>query len=180
MNKESFSGHLICEAVCTPTQIQVVADLAVPIWREQFTPIIGAEQVAFMLDDWQSPPAISKQIAQGTYYYLVTLDTIPIGYSAWIPEQDAFAKVSKFYLLHQYHGKGYAQQMMLFLEAEAKRHGRHTLWLQVNRKNHRAIRFYLKCGFHISRDRYEEIGPGFFIDDHIMEKRLEPEQITPQ
>ena len=170
---------ITCDPVDTPEKIQRVADLAVPIWREQFTPIIGPAQVTFMLEDWQSPPAITEQILHGTYYYLVRNHADYVGYCAWIPDQHGYAKISKFYLLHEYHGKGYAQEMMQFLEKEAKRHHQSTLWLQVNRKNHRAIHFYHKCGFHIARDRYEEIGPGYFIDDHVMEKHLQPGANTP-
>lgn len=166
-----FQGVMF-HLVETPADIQIVADLAVPIWREQFTPIIGSEQVAYMLEAWQSPAAIKDQMHQGTRYYLVELQQTPIGYLAWIPTEDGNAKISKFYLLHDYHGQGYAGIMMSFIEQKAREAKMQTLWLQVNRHNHRAIAFYRKCGFQTLRDRLEEIAPGYYIDDHIMEKSL--------
>jgi ribosomal protein S18 acetylase RimI-like enzyme len=172
-------SEITCIPVQTAEQIQIVADLAGPIWREQFTPIIGPEQVEFMLDDWQSPRAINAQIQTGTHYYLVTSNPNhpPIGYLAWKPDPGTYppcAKVSKFYLGHAFHGQGYATQMMDFIEKQVQKEGIMLLWLQVNRHNHRAIHFYQKVGFVVTRDQRKEIGPGFFIDDHIMEKAVAP------
>jgi ribosomal protein S18 acetylase RimI-like enzyme len=132
-----------------------------------------------MLDDWQSPRAISAQIQTGANYYLITSNPEhpPIGYISWEPHTDTSppsAKVSKFYLGHAFHGRGYAKQMMDFIEEKVEEKGIMLLWLQVNRHNHRAIHFYQKVGFVVTRDQRKEIGPGFFIDDHIMEKNLAP------
>ena len=163
---------LVFVPVTQPDQIQSVSDLAGPIWRESFTSIVGPEQVEFMLVDWQSPQAINTQIQEGARYFLAMLQKQAIGYCAWIGNTDGRAKISKFYLCSTHYGKGFAQQMMQFLESEAHHAGMHTLWLQVNRHNHRAIRFYHKSGFRIVRDQYQQVGPGFFIDDHIMEKKI--------
>ena len=46
------------------------------------------------------------------------------------------------------------------------------LWLQVNRGNERAIRAYEKYGFRIIESRVFDIGDGFVMDDHVMEKPL--------
>ncbi|MFU8780785.1 MAG: GNAT family N-acetyltransferase [Kiritimatiellia bacterium] len=158
--------------VSTAEQIQIVADLAGPIWREAFTAIIGPEQVEYMLKDWQSPPAIRSQMKDGARYFLAMRQDQPIGYCAWSPEAQGTAKLSKFYLSPSSHGQGFAPEMLHFIETQARDNGHHTLWLQTNRANHRAIRFYLKNGFIIIRDQRQSIGEGFFIDDHIMEKPL--------
>ncbi len=173
MNLQKETKELVFESVSTPETIQTVAQLAIPIWREQFTPIIGQAQVAYMLEAWQSPSAIEQQIQEGTQYFLVREPQEYIGYLAWIPHIDQTGKISKFYLLHTYHGCGYAVRMMQFLESLAIDANVKSLWLQVNRHNHRAIAFYKKCGFQRVRDRLEEIAPGYFIDDHVMEKRMQ-------
>ncbi len=167
------AARITFESVTTPAQIQAVADLAAPIWREQFTPIIGSAQVAYMLQAWQSPSAIAQQMQEGAHYFLTRLPEAYIGYFSWTPDTATSGKISKFYLLHTYHGKGYAQAMMQFLEKEAIQKHISILWLRVNRHNHKAIRFYHKSGFHIVRDIYEEIAPGYYLDDHIMEKCLQ-------
>lgn len=172
-NMKAPGSQLAYIAVKTSLQIQTVADLAGPIWREAFTSIIGPAQVEYMLTDWQSPAALQRQITEDSRYFIVMRQHEAIGYCAWIPEDHGQAKLSKFYLLSQHHGKGYAHDMLHFIEEQARQHGSHTLWLQTNRANHRAIRFYQKCGFIIVRDQRQEIGGGFHIDDHIMEKHLQ-------
>ena len=42
-----------------------IETLAREIWEEHYTPIIGAEQVAYMLDKFQSVAAMQKQIKEG-------------------------------------------------------------------------------------------------------------------
>ena len=51
------------------SQVQAIADLAAVIWAEHFTPIIGEKQVAYMVDKFQSYPALTQQIQDGYEYY---------------------------------------------------------------------------------------------------------------
>jgi len=48
--------------VTTDNEIQAVATLANEIWHQHFTPIIGIAQVEYMVEKFQSYPAISNQI----------------------------------------------------------------------------------------------------------------------
>jgi diamine N-acetyltransferase len=53
-------------------QITIVETLAGEIWTEHYTPIIGKEQVRYMLDKFQSKDAISGQIRdEGFQYFLI-------------------------------------------------------------------------------------------------------------
>ena len=47
-----------------------IADLARVIWMEHYTPIIGAAQVEYMLDKFQSADRIYSDIQNGGYVYL--------------------------------------------------------------------------------------------------------------
>lgn len=53
----------------TDEQVQQIASLAEVIWNEHFTPIIGKEQVDYMVEKFQSYPALNEQIAEGYEYY---------------------------------------------------------------------------------------------------------------
>jgi diamine N-acetyltransferase len=48
--------------VVNENQIDIVASLAKEIWTEHYTPIIGKDQVEYMLGRFQSKKAISSQI----------------------------------------------------------------------------------------------------------------------
>ena len=45
----------------TSDDFQTLEDLATIIWTEHYTPIIGIEQVAYMLDKFQTSEAMKKQ-----------------------------------------------------------------------------------------------------------------------
>jgi diamine N-acetyltransferase len=53
-------------------EIEKVASLAREIWTEHYTPIIGQEQVEYMLENFQSAGAIKEQIQTGVLYYLLS------------------------------------------------------------------------------------------------------------
>ena len=60
-------------AVETDEQIRETADLASQIWRQHFIPIIGKDQVEYMLTKFQSYSAIKAQIEQDGYEYFQCL-----------------------------------------------------------------------------------------------------------
>ena len=52
-----------------PEQVDELAALAKPIWTDHFTPIIGAEQTAYMIEKFQSAPAMRAQMEHDGYHY---------------------------------------------------------------------------------------------------------------
>ena len=58
----------ICSAK-TIDDYNTIAELANVIWHEHYTPIIGVEQVVYMLDKFQSTQAIQQQIKEEDYQY---------------------------------------------------------------------------------------------------------------
>ena len=67
---------------------------------------------------------------------------------------------------------GIGAALLQAVEDWARRQQRPRLWLQVNRGNAQAIRAYEKYGFRIVESRVFDIGDGFVMDDHVMEKWL--------
>ena len=53
-------------------------------------------------------------------------------------------------------------------------HGFTRLELRVNRANTGAIRAYERFGFRIRGPLVTDIGGGFVMDDHVMERSLDP------
>ena len=53
--------------------ITQVSKLAKNIWNEHYLPIIGNEQVLYMLEKFQSQDAIKQQIDRGSKYYIIKL-----------------------------------------------------------------------------------------------------------
>ena len=57
--------------VTTEEEIIQTAKTAEEVWQEYYTPLIGEAQVSYMVENFQSPSAISKQIEEGYTYYLL-------------------------------------------------------------------------------------------------------------
>ena len=51
--------------------LQLIEKLAAVIWEEHYTPIIGADQVRYMLDKFQSAAAMLGQIGGGYEYFII-------------------------------------------------------------------------------------------------------------
>ncbi|MHC3993355.1 N-acetyltransferase family protein [Thiomicrolovo sp. ZZH C-3] len=156
--------------VTSPEQIAVCASLAETIWREFYTPIIGAAQVTYMLHSFQSVEAITEQLANGYSYSLLYDGGRAVGYCATVPEADAL-KVSKLYVLSTVRGKGGGHLMLEHCAAEAKARGLTQLVLTVNRHNP-SVAFYEREGFTNSGPLVQEIGGGFVMDDYVMTRAL--------
>ena len=56
-------------------QIERMSSLASAIVREHYDPIIGKAQNDYMIERFQSPPAIRGQLAEGARYYFIVEDS---------------------------------------------------------------------------------------------------------
>ena len=55
--------------VSTEYGIEIIESLAREIWTEHYIPVIGREQVDYMLARFQSRQAIGEQIRSGVRYF---------------------------------------------------------------------------------------------------------------
>lgn len=94
MNNTEFSA----KRAVTDEQIQQIAELAVVIWNEHFTPIIGKKQVDYMVEKFQSYPALKGQISEGYEYYQLYDGDEFCGYTGIHPDSDGRLFLSKLYI----------------------------------------------------------------------------------
>ncbi|KJD34433.1 GNAT family acetyltransferase [Tamlana nanhaiensis] len=139
------------------------------IWEHHYTPIIGKAQVDYMLEKYQSVPAITEQVETGYCYYLLNFNQKTVGYIAIKPEVEALF-LSKIYVLYDYRGKGIGKSAIQFIEAEAARLNLPKIRLTVNRDNSNSIKAYEKIGFKKTGELVTDIGNGFVMDDLLMAK----------
>ncbi len=148
--------------------VQIVASLAKEIWQEYFTPIIGADQVAYMLENFQSEHAIREQLEQGFYYFLASVDNVPMAYIAFMAEEERVF-ISKLYVKAQWRGRGLGKQLFSIAKNFALVKKKSKLYLTVNKHNSLAIQTYEAMGFETIADVVKDIGGGFVMDDYVME-----------
>jgi len=157
--------------VSTDEEIGAVEALAREIWTEHFTPIIGAAQVEYMLEKFQSRAAISGQIREGYSYFLLEERGSRIGYLAVQPrEHELF--LSKIYVKACERGRGYGRAAVRFAEGLAAERNLTRMMLTVNKDNTGSIKAYERLGFEKIAAAVQDIGGGFVMDDYHMAKDL--------
>lgn len=149
-----------------------IAQLAASIWREHYTPIIGSDQVEYMLDKYQSVPAMVDQISDGVFYCNVVLDGELVGYLSFYCKGEALF-LSKIYVSSMHRGKGIGRQAMEFIIEQAKSMDVPKVQLTVNKYNSGSIEAYKRMGFNTVDEVVMDIGGGFVMDDYVMELSLD-------
>lgn len=154
-------------------QIQQLAELAEQIWRQHFTPIIGTDQVTYMLEQFQSFEAVKKAIQQDGYqYYFITCDGENAGYTGIRIGDDHKLFLSKLYIKQEHRGKKLASRAMQLIETIARENRCTAVWLTCNRGNEHTLQVYRHTGFSIIREEDNAIGNGYFMNDYILEKPI--------
>ena len=161
--------------VTTQTGCETVAALAGEIWREHYTPIIGAEQVEYMLEHFQTAECVAQDINENGYaYFILMCAGAPCGYSAVQPRGEELF-LSKIYVRAARRGGGYGRLLMEHSIREGSglcANAAKRVTLTVNRNNTGSIEVYKKMGFSIARTQCADIGGGYVMDDYVMQREI--------
>lgn len=157
-----------------PEEVETLAALAQSIWTDHFTPIIGAAQTAYMIEKFQSAPAMRAQMANDGYrYYFFLYNGQKAGYTGVRRDGDSLF-LSKIYVEKLFRRKGIAAYGITAMAAMCRHEGLRKIRLTVNKHNEGSIACYLAQGFSISYPLVTDIGNGFVMDDYVMEKWIAP------
>ncbi|MCO4844401.1 MAG: GNAT family N-acetyltransferase [Sulfurovum sp.] len=159
------------EPVSDTSKIKAIEEIAYEIWYEHYTPIIGKNQVEYMLEKFQSVKAMTEEIQNGFLYFLCEYDNKTIGYMS-VNISDGVLFLSKLYVLSAERGKGHGRKMISYLGTLAKEKSLNKISLTVNKHNTGSINMYKKVGFIICGTAVKDIGNGFVMDDYQMEKSV--------
>lgn len=165
-------GRLEVRKAETDTQVREIADLAKVIWNEYFTPIIGKDQVDYMVEKFQSYPALKEQISEGYEYYQIFSSGEFCGYTGIHPGEDNRLFLSKLYLKKESRGHHLATGAFSFLKEICRERGYSAIWLTCNKHNDNSLGVYRHFGFEIIDTQEADIGGGFIMDDYIMEYKM--------
>lgn len=158
--------------VITIEQIKTVVTMANVIWREHYTPIIGDEQVTYMLKHFQSIDAIKHEVKnKSNQYYLIYSGETVVGYVGIKIEMSQLF-LSKIYVLSTERGSGIGKRSIELVRKIALENDLKTIFLTVNRNNTKSITVYQKIGFKITGELCKDIAGGYVMDDFTMELEL--------
>lgn len=157
----------------TEADVDSILQIAEQTWWPTYEPLLGKEQVAYMLGTIYSPDKITDQVKNGSQTFLVLVaDGQPVAFAAYSPrgEDPEIYKLHKLYCLPVTQGKGYGKMLINAVVEQTKEAGKSTLDLNVNRDN-KARTFYEKMGFEIAYEEDIAIGP-YWMNDYVMRKKL--------
>lgn len=152
----------------TDGEIQDIANLAAEIWHEHFTSIIGKDQVNYMVDKFQSYPALKEQIENGYEYFKVYSGHTFAGYTG-IHQEDGTLFLSKLYIKKASRGQHLSTDVFHYLRELCRERGLSKIWLTCNKYNANTLNIYNHWGFVVTREQKADIGNGYFMDDFILE-----------
>ena len=147
-----------------------LAILGKEIWEEHYTSILGPEQVAYMVREFQSGPAVLCHRGHWDYVnWFFTVDGARAGYLGVQPQEDGALYLSKLYIAKRFRGLGLSRLALDFLMGWCAARGLSKIWLTVNKYNAGSIAAYEALGMKRVRDQVADIGGGFVMDDYIYE-----------
>ena len=144
----------------------LIEKMAREIWYHHYVPMIGLDQVDYMLDKFYRKEALEYQRKEGQEFWLIGFDAENCGYIGVSRQNPNEYFIHKFYLHTGKHRKGIGSKA--FTQLTEFYNDATIIRLQVNINNFKSINFYFKCGFTIEKRLVLEIGGGYVMDDYIM------------
>ncbi|MDZ4757768.1 MAG: GNAT family N-acetyltransferase [Bacteroidota bacterium] len=143
-----------------------ISEMAQRIWQFHYVPIIGQQQVDYMLGQMYSGIAIQKQIEEGQKFYIIVYNNLSVGYMAISQIGTEEYMLHKFYIETEEQGRNIGQHAFAAL-LDRLPHSK-KISLTVNRQNYKSINFYFKLGFKIESVADFDIGNGYYMNDFVM------------
>ena len=157
----------------TIEDINTIRELTFKVWPQTYSAIIDKNQIDYMLDMMYSEAALEEQMLDHEHSFIIIYDDIlPAAFASYGPLENSTWKLHKIYILPDQHGKGIGRFMSDHIMEDIRVKGAHSLILNVNRQN-KARYFYEKLGFNIIGEEDIDIGSGYFMNDYVMEKKLQ-------
>ena len=157
--------------IATTNDLNTVAELAKTIWNIHYVPIIGQEQVDYMLDSIYNYDCLVEQLEEKKHlFYLIKKESETIGFLSISSKEDSVFFLHKFYINSENAHSGIGTTVLNELENMIKPN---QISLTVNRENYKSINFYFKNGFKIESVQNFDIGNGFEMNDFVMVKTFD-------
>tara|TARA_B110000967_G_C18887643_1_gene565075 strand:- start:2676 stop:3191 length:516 start_codon:yes stop_codon:yes gene_type:complete len=160
--------------IATKKDIEVLALLGRLTWVESHGHFIEDKNdvLKYLNENFSVSKTKQNFNSSKQHFYIIYADDLPVGYAKLVVNASSehvrsqnSCKLERIFILNDFIPLKIGQQLLTFVEAQAKKLLLDTLWLSVYIKNKRAIRFYernefLKVGelnFSVNEKVYENI-----------------------
>jgi|SRR5690606_5446413 len=151
-------------------EISVIQAIGVECYRATYPPILGDQQVEYMLNKFYTLSSLKGQMDQGHVFLIVSDNHKDLGFASYnlVDAESGAYHLQKLYVLPEAQGSGLGRLMIESVIETCRKNGGKTLSLNVNRYN-TALTFYKKLGFTVVKTVDIDIGNGYFMNDYVME-----------
>lgn len=157
----------------TPSDYALIRGLAHRIWPTAYGNILSDAQISYMLELFYSDTGLDH-VAKSGQQFLILTDGEPLGFAGYeLHTTGETTKLHKLYVLPDSQGNGYGTVLLDAVVQRSISGGDTKIKLNVNRFN-RARLFYERLGFAVIAEENIDIGNGFWMEDFIMERELQP------
>ncbi len=162
--------------------INLICIIATKTFYDTYGPYNNSSDMEMYMNKSFNFQQIKEEIKDvKTKFLLLFIDQELAGYAKlnWgsqIPgcfEETGILELARLYVIKERIGKGIGKIFMEKCFLFAKKRKAKLIWLDVWKKNTRAIDFYKNCGFHIKKEWVFQLGEDL-QDDYIMEKIISP------
>jgi len=153
----------------------LINELASQVWGNTYGHILTKDQLEYMFEMMYSPESLEKQMTElGHLYFIIYSNGTPSGYLSIEQKDENRYIFQKIYALPETQGTGMGRYMIEQGVAYLKTIHPipFSVMLYVNREN-KALGFYKHLGFEIIDTRDHHIGNGYYMNDYIMELKVE-------
>lgn len=152
--------------------IPVIKSIAETTWPVAYGEILTAAQLRYMLELIYSESSLDNQMQKGQQFIIGYNENNPVAFAAYSTKENSTSiyKLHKIYILPNQQGKGLGKLLIDYIVQDIAPCT--TLHLNVNRHN-KARFFYEKLGFKIIAEEDIDIGNGHFMNDYVMELKLQ-------
>ncbi len=154
--------------------IAAIRAVALATWPVAYASILSPAQMSYMLELMYAEHALKKQMTRSGHRFLVAeKDKLITGFVSFETGHKGrnIARLHKLYVTPITQGTGTGKALLAFSINAARSAGDTVLELNVNKHN-KAKDFYLHHGFTVVRDEVIDIGQGFAMDDHVLQRVL--------
>jgi ribosomal protein S18 acetylase RimI-like enzyme len=149
-----------------------IRELAMRIFPVTYKNIVEGPQIDYMMDMFYTAENLIKQFESGQEFLIIYFEGNAAGYASYtLLNSTGDYKLNKIYIDHNLQGKGVGKILLNEVISRLQKTDGRSLQLNVNRFN-KAVGFYQKMGFVVKREELLDIGNGYFMDDYVMELKL--------
>ncbi|MGI9319509.1 MAG: GNAT family N-acetyltransferase [bacterium] len=155
------------------SEISEIGQLARTIWRQHYETILSREQVEYMLREKYAVADLTRYIsATDQWFDVLRVDEVVSGFLRTSRASDERFKLEEIYIVQAARGRGNGRLLLERAESLAREQECKIVFLYVNRANAASIALYQRNGYVIAKSEVFDIGNGFVMDEHLMEKSL--------